>query len=93
MKIDYDPAKRDLTLTRRGLDMARAEEVFENDNLTFPDLRADYGEDRRITFGYLDERLIVMVWTVRGTVRRIISLRKANEREQERHAGRLGRPR
>ena len=30
----------------------------------------------------LDARLVVMVWTPRGEVRRIISMRKANEREK-----------
>jgi uncharacterized DUF497 family protein len=30
----------------------------------------------------LDTRLVVVVWTPRGEVRRIISMRKANEREK-----------
>jgi uncharacterized DUF497 family protein len=30
----------------------------------------------------LDERLVVMVWTPRGEVRRVISMRKANDREK-----------
>lgn len=33
----------------------------------------------------LDGRMVVMVWTLRGEARRIISLRKANEREQARY--------
>ncbi|WP_311735248.1 MULTISPECIES: BrnT family toxin [unclassified Janthinobacterium] len=40
-----------------------------------------YGEQRFITVGWLDERLVVLVWTQRGLARRIISMRKANERE------------
>jgi uncharacterized DUF497 family protein len=32
--------------------------------------------------GYLDERLVVLVWTPRDEVRRIISMRKANDREK-----------
>ena len=32
--------------------------------------------------GYLDLRLVVLVWTLRGELRRIISMRKANEREK-----------
>jgi uncharacterized DUF497 family protein len=42
----------------------------------------DYGEIRFITIGRLDRRMVVMVWTQRGATRRIISLRKANAREQ-----------
>ena len=39
--------------------------------------------------GKLDERLLVMVWTPYGEARRIISMRKANEREQPRYVYRL----
>ena len=35
-----------------------------------------------ITVGVLDQRLVVLVWTLRGEARRIISMRKANEREK-----------
>jgi uncharacterized DUF497 family protein len=36
--------------------------------------------------GFLDARLIVLVWTPRGKVRRIISMRKANDREKALYA-------
>ena len=89
MKIDYDPIKRDKTLKTRGLDFARAPEVFSGTHFTAEDLRNSYGENRYITVGSLDFRMIVMVWTLRGAIRRIISMRKANEREQARFAQRL----
>jgi uncharacterized DUF497 family protein len=47
------------------------------------DDRFDYGEVRYITFGYLDEREVVVVWTVRNGSRRIISMRRANAKELE----------
>lgn len=89
MNIEYPPLKRDATLAERGLDMARAAEIFEGATLTVEDDRQDYGETRQITIGFLDNRMVVMVWTQRGTARRIISLRKANEREQKAYAGRF----
>ncbi len=82
MQIGYDAAKRDKTLVERGLDFARAGEVFADLHFTGQDLRQDYAEDRFITAGLLDARLVVLVWTPRGEVRRIISMRKANDREQ-----------
>lgn len=84
MLIEFDPDKRDKTLAERGLDFARADEVFDGPTLTWRDDRSLYGEDRFISFGLLDGRHVVLVWTPRGEVRRIISMRKANDREVQR---------
>ena len=61
--------------------MARAHEVFAGSTLTVEDDRQNYGEDRFITIGFLDGRMVILVWTPRSGTRRIISMRKANERE------------
>ena len=87
--IIFDPIKRQITLERRGLDMARAQEIFEGTTLTVADDRRNYAEDRLITIGHLDGRMIVLVWTWRGVQRRIISLRKANDREKAFYQPRL----
>ena len=89
MRITFDPTKRDRTLAERGLDFARAEEVFAGKVFIREDDRFDYGEDRWITVGLLDERMVVVVWTQRGKTRHVISMRKANEREQARYRIRL----
>lgn len=81
MRIEFDTEKRNKNLTERGLDFARAGEVFESVSATAPDLRQAYGEPRFVTLGLLDSRLAVLVWTTRGDARRIISMRKTNERE------------
>ena len=82
MEIEFDPAKRAATLQIRGLDMARAPDVFAGATLTVEDNRKDYGEPRYITIGFLANRMVILAWTQRGNIRRIISMRKANEREQ-----------
>ena len=82
MTIEFDEAKRTATLEARGLDMARAGEVFAGETLTVEDDRRDYGEDRFITIGFLDDVMVVLVWTPRDGAYRIISMRKANERER-----------
>ena len=48
MPIEFDAAKRAATLRARGLDMARAGEVFAGATLTVEDDRRNYGEDRFI---------------------------------------------
>lgn len=82
MEIEFDAAKRAKALEERGLDFARAGEVFDGRHFTGQDSRQDYAEDRFITVGLLDARLVVLVWTPRGEARRIISMRKANDREK-----------
>jgi uncharacterized protein len=95
VKISFDPAKRDRTLAERGLDFADAARVFDGKLVTLADLRVDHGEQRFQTFGLLNDRLVMVVWTPVPGGRRIISMRKANEREQARIAAitgwRLGR--
>lgn len=82
MEIEFDEAKRLKTLEERGLDFARAGEIFNGTEWTWPDDRHDYVEPRFITFGLLDGRLVALVWTERNGNCRIISMRKANDREQ-----------
>jgi len=89
MNLEFDQVKRDNTLLERGLDFVRAVEVFDGLHFTGQDKRMDYKEDRFITVGWLDDDMIVMVWTPRGEVRRIISMRKANDREKTLYASYL----
>ncbi|QTH22022.1 BrnT family toxin [Rhizorhabdus wittichii] len=90
MDITFDPAKREITLRERGLDFADAAEVFAGQTFRFEDDRADYGEVRMIAVGTLRGRMVVVVYTDRPTGRHIISMRKANDREQARYKEQLG---
>ena len=89
MQIEFDSDKRAQTLRERGLDFADADQVFRGHHFTLEDVREDYSEQRYLTVGKLVGRMVVMVWTPRGEARRIISMRKANEREQARYAHRV----
>jgi uncharacterized DUF497 family protein len=90
MAITFAPAKRDRTLGQRGLDFADAEQVFAGPLVKNPDDRFEYGEERFITVGCLNDRMVVVVWTPRGEDRHVISMRKANEREQRRYREQVG---
>jgi len=79
---EWDEAKRQATLKARGLDFADAALVFAGRTLTLPDERRHYGERRFITAGWLRERFVVVVWTRRGRVRRIISMRYGHAKEE-----------
>ena len=90
MEITFDAAKRDLTLKHRRLDFARAGEVFAGLTASGVDDRFDYGETRAITAGYLDGRMVVVVWTQRGEARHIISMRHCHAKEEKIWRARMG---
>ena len=73
----------------RGLDFRDAVEVFAGPTLTLQNERRDYGEDRYQTYGLLNGRLVMVVWTARGEDRHVISMRKCNDREKARFQARL----
>ncbi len=90
MRITFDPAKRVETLRKRRIDFLDAERVFAGLTYTIPDQRFPYPEERFITVGLLSGRMVIVIWTPTEDGRRIISMRKANAREQARYSHRLG---
>ena len=86
MEIEFDPAKRALTLKDRGLDFLDAPRLFEGRSLTVVDDRVDYGEVRFISYGFVGAAAIAVVWTDRDEVMRIISMRRMHLEEIE-HVG------
>ena len=53
------------------------------------DTRTEYKEKRYIAIGTVKERVVVIVFTKRENKTRIISMRKANEREKKKIKNRL----
>ena len=90
MLITYDPAKRAKALAERQLDFEDARLVFESTNFETDDTRKDYGERRIVCFGMLRDRMVVIGYTPRGAARHVLSMRKANDREQALIAPLLG---
>jgi uncharacterized DUF497 family protein len=86
MRINFDPVKRERTLTERGLDFEDAALVFEGVTVEIEDRRKDYDERRIICYDMLKGRLVVIGYTRRGSARHVFSMRKANEREKARLA-------
>lgn len=86
VKITYDPRKNTLNIANRGLSFELAR-VFEWDfALIVEDRRRDYGERRYQALGFIHGRLHMLVFTPHASAIHVISLRKANKREIERHA-------
>lgn len=84
MKFEWDQAKSDACLEERGFDFPYAlHAFFDPDRLVRADRRWEYGEDRFQLVGQIDARVFVLAYTIRSSVIRIISARKANRREVE----------
>lgn len=81
MKIEFDAAKSEKNARERNLPFHFAEYFDWDTALYFEDDRRGYPETRIIAVGKLEDRFHVLCFTpIEGGVR-IISFRKANERE------------
>jgi uncharacterized protein len=82
VRVSFDPAKRLVTLQERGIDFATdAAKVLAGRVATVTDDRFDYGEIRFSTAGWLNGRMVTVIWTSRGDARHIISMRYCHARE------------
>jgi uncharacterized DUF497 family protein len=82
MEFEWDEVKSNANLEKHNLSFEDIHLIFAGDTITITDLRRPYGENRMITYGSLVGRIVVVVHVPRGGKTRIISMRKANAREQ-----------
>ena len=85
VKLSYDPAKSERNVQERGLSFERACDFDFETAKFWEDVRQDYPETRYVALGYLDERLHVLVFGETEDGIRVISFRKANDREGKKH--------
>lgn len=81
MEIEFDPGKDALNQRQHGLSLAVAGLMDFASALVEVDDRKKYGETRYTAYGPIGSRLYCLVFTMRGSTLRAISLRKANSRE------------
>jgi uncharacterized protein len=81
MEFTWSEAKCAANLKSHGLDFVDAPSVFEGATYTFEDDRFSYGEQRFITLGLLAGIPVSVVHTESDYEIRIISFRKATQRE------------
>ncbi len=77
----WDDTKRRANLKKHGIDFVDAEKNFRGATFTAEDTREDYGEQRFLTLGLLDDQVVSVTHTERGNDIRIISIRKATKYE------------
>lgn len=85
MKIAFDPAKSARNAEDRGLPFDLVAEFDWDRALLTEDTRFEYPERRFVGVGYIGDRLHVVCFTpIEGGIR-VISFRKANDREARRY--------
>ena len=77
----WDEAKRQTNLAKHGVDFSAAEGFDWATATERPDTRQDYGEIRVRALGRIGDRVHVLIYVRRDEAMRLISLRKANDRE------------
>jgi hypothetical protein len=77
----WGEAKRRLNLRKHAIDFADAEKIFRGVTFTAEDTREDYGEQRFLTLGLLEDQVVSVAHTEQGGEIRIISIRKATKHE------------
>jgi hypothetical protein len=83
--IEFDAAKSERNERERGLSFEKAAGFDFTSARIWMDTRRDYPEPRYLALGYLDGRLHSLCFSLRGSVVRVISFRRANQREGDRH--------
>lgn len=86
MEIAFDPTKDAANVDKHGVSLALAAELEWDSAVVWPDARQAYGEPRQRALVLLGERLFFVAFVDRAEGRRVISLRKANDREKRHYA-------
>jgi uncharacterized DUF497 family protein len=82
MRFEWDEEKHERNIRERGIGFDIAARIFEGRTVEWLDDRFDYGEGRICAIGEADSGLLMVVYTLRGDVHRIISARRANRKER-----------
>lgn len=73
MRFDWDEAKHDSNILRRGYGFDDAARIFAGPVIEWEDVRHDYGERRMIAVGTAEGKFLTVVYTDRGDIRWIIT--------------------
>jgi uncharacterized protein len=83
VEFEWDPAKDPANQRKHNVPFLKAIDVFKDPRqLERLDDSEDYGEDRWIGLGCVEQMILTVVFTLRGQRIRLISARRANRDEQ-----------
>ncbi len=89
IELEYDPQKDVINIEKHNVSLADAAFLEWELLWATEDNRSDYGERRMIGYAPIGARVYCLVFADRGDIRRVISLRKANQREVKLYANKI----
>lgn len=81
--FEWDEDKAAANLAKHGVPFEAVPDMFlDEDRIDEPDVRFDYGEERRRLIARVDGLVLQATYTMRGDIGRIISARRASRKER-----------
>lgn len=84
MEIEFDPMKDAINREKHGIGLGAATLIFETPSVQWMSFRERHGEVRYVAVGLIDDVEFSCIFTMRGEVARIISVRRARHEERDR---------
>ncbi len=83
--FEWDEPKSERTFQERGFDFEFASRIFDGNYVEDEDQRHDYREPRYVAIGEAENLLVTVVWTPRGSRRRIIAAWPSSNQERRKY--------
>jgi uncharacterized protein len=80
LRFEFDPSKSQSNVEKHGIDFEQAQRIWDDPNLLEIDAKSE-DEPRTLAIGQLDGKHWSAVITLRGSVIRIISVRRSRPAE------------
>lgn len=81
--FEFNPAKSAINLAKHGIDFEQAKALWSDDDAyRIPSAQTQHGEERGLLIARHGGRAWVAIFTLRDTVIRIISVRRARDYEE-----------
>jgi uncharacterized protein len=83
VEFEWNDEKAASNIKKHGISFLDASEAFRDPNIVEDlDLKDNYDEERLIAYAKLDGQVLVIVYTMREEIYKIISARRAEKNEQ-----------
>ena len=84
MEFEWDENKNKSNQLKHGISFEEATKIFDDEKrIEYQDFRKDYGEDRWKTIGQILGVIFSVTYTLRTTLVRLISARRASQKERD----------